>query len=164
MIALNRNEIRSRSISFWILFGTLMLSTLIVVYFFVWSAHMESEDYITKIQQNRTALNKQIALQPKIDSLYHLMGNLEYGSVDNYMFLESYIKDQKNSIKRLIGLDSADHFSGYSKLIARVDEQIILRDTIINLVRAGEDIRMSLQQCNSRNRSINKSLIRDSRQ
>jgi hypothetical protein len=164
MIALNRNEIKNKSISFWALFGSLLLSTLIVVYFFVWSSHMESAAYLSKIQENRTAINKQIALQPKVDSLYNLIGKLEFGSVDNYMFLESYIKDQKNSIKQIIGNDSMDHFSGYNKLVSRLDEQIILRDTIINLVRTGEDIRMSLLRCNSRNKSIGKSLIRGSRQ
>ena len=164
MIALNKNEIRSKSIRFWILFGTLLLSTLIVVYFFVWSSHKESEDYIAKIQQNRSALNKQIALQPRIDSLYNLMGHLEYGDVSNYLFLESIIKDQKRSIKQLIGPDTAIRFSAYNKLIDHLDAQILMRDTIIKLVARGEELRSSLENCKSRNKSIGKSLIRTSRQ
>ena len=164
MIALNKKEITRKSITFWVLFSTLLLSTLFVVYFFVWAAHKESEDYLAKIQENKSILNKQFVLQPKMDSLYNLMEHLEYGSVDNVRFLSAYIKDQKRGIQQLIAADTAATFSGYSKVVQRLDEQMQLRDTIIELVRTGEDIRESLLQYNSRDGRIGRSLIRGSRQ
>ncbi|WP_118951981.1 type VI secretion system TssO [Taibaiella helva] len=164
MIALNKAEIRSTSIRFWTLFGTLLLSTLVIIYFFIWAAQKESEDYIAQIQANRSAMNKQIALQPKIDSLYKLMRDLEKNDQYNYIFLEAYIREQRAGIKQLIGTDSATRFSGYSKLIARLDEQIMLQDTIIKLRTQVEDLRDEIEHCKTRSKSISKSLIRTSRQ
>ncbi|WP_162903136.1 type VI secretion system TssO [Taibaiella koreensis] len=164
MIALNKAEIRSTSARFWTLFGILLLSTLIIVYFFIWSAQKESEDYIAKIQENRSAMNKQIALQPRIDSLYKLMLDLDRNDKYNYIFLEAYIREQRGSVRQLIGSDSATRFSGYTRLINHLDEQILLQDTIIKLKNNIEDLRSDIEDCKVRNKSLSKSLIRTSRQ
>lgn len=161
MIALNKAEIRSTSIRFWALFGTLLLSTLVIIYFFIWASQKESEDYLSQIQANRSAMNKQIALQPKIDSLYKFMRDLEKN--DNYIFLEAYIREKRADIKQLIGADSATRFSGYNRLITRLDEQIMLQDTIVKLRIRVEDLRGDIERCKTQYKSSNKSLIRASR-
>lgn len=164
MIALNKDEIRNKSIRFWTLFSILLFSTLIIVYFFIWSAQKEGEDFVSKLQEYRSAQNKQIVLQPRVDSLYKFMIDLEKNNQYNYIFLEAYIREQRNSIKQLIGPDSISRFGGYSRIISHLDEQIVLQDTIVKLTNHIEDLRRDIENCRVRNKSINRSLIRTSRQ
>lgn len=164
MIALNKDEIRSKSIRFWALFSILLFSTLIIVYFFIWSSQKEGEDFVSKLQQYRAAQNKQIVLQPKIDSLYKLMTDLEKDDQYNVIFLKAYIQGQRKDIKQLIGADSISRFGGYSRIVSHLDEQIVLQDTIVRLKNHIEDLRRDIENCKTRSKSINRSLIRTSRQ
>lgn len=158
MQALNKKEVRTRSLNFWVQFGILVFSMLFVVYFFVWSAVQENRQYISKLQQYKQIENTQIFLGYKLDSLYWYMGKLAHRQTSDEKFLVSYIRDQKQAIQNVCYKDSANYFDGYKKIAEKLDVQLAIRDTIITIEKDNDDLKGDFDNCLSRNTQMKRAL------
>jgi hypothetical protein len=158
MQALNRKEVRTRSLNFWVQFGILVFSMLFVVYFFVWSSVKENERYIAKLYRHKQIENTQILLGYKVDSLYWYMGKLAYRQTSDEKFLVSYIRDQKQYIQQICYKDSTADFDGYKKVADKLDAQIALRDTIVTIEKQNGDLKNDFDNCLSRNTQMRRAL------
>jgi hypothetical protein len=158
MQALNRKEVISRSLNFWVQFGILVFSILLIVYFFIWSSVQENRKYIARLQEYKQIENTQILLGYKIDSLYWYVGKLAAHQTADEKFLVSYIRDQKQSILALCFQDSTDHFEGYKKIADQLDAQLAIRDTIITVEKENDDLKSDFDHCLSRNTQMRRAL------
>lgn len=158
MQALNRKEIRTKSLRFWVQFGILVFSVLFVVYFFVWSSVQENRKYTARLQQYKQIENTQILLGYKIDSLYWYVGKLAAHQTSDEKFLVSYIRDQKQAIMDVCYKDSTTDFDGYKKIADRLDLQLAIRDTIITIEKQNDDLKGDFDNCLSRNTQMRRAL------
>lgn len=158
MQALNRKEVITKSLNFWVQFGILVFSVLFVVYFFVWSSVQENRKYIAKLQEYKQIENTQILLGYKMDSLYWYVGKLASHQTSDEKFLVSYIRDQKQSILNICFKDSTTNFEGYKKIADKLDAQLAIRDSIITVEKQNDDLKNDFDNCLSRNTQMRKAL------
>lgn len=148
MIALNRDEVRGKSVRFWILFALLLLSTLIVTYFFVWAAQRENASYIARLDELHRIENKQTIFQNDIKKLYDQIENLS-----SLPYLDARNKiDIANTalgIRIKIGADSATSFSGYYTLLKGNPVQLNIVDTLLTLLVKKEILKEKLDRCST---------------
>lgn len=160
MQALNRKEIRSKSLRFWVQFGILVSGVLFVVYFFVWSSVQENRKYTASLQQYRQIENTQIFLGYKIDSLYWYIGKLAANQTSDEKFLVSYIRDQKQAILETCYKDSTANFDVYKKIADKLDIQLAIRDTILTIEKQNQDLKGDFDNCLNRNTQMRRALSR----
>ncbi len=160
MQALNRKEVRAKSLNFWVQFGILVFSVLFVVYFFVWSSVQENRKYIAQLQQYKQIENTQILLGYKVDSLYWYVGRLASHQTSDEKFLVSHIRSRKQSIQEICFKDSTTNFEGYKKIADKLDMQLGIRDTIITIEKQNDDLKAEFDICLSKNTQMRKALNR----
>lgn len=160
MQALNRKEVRAKSLNFWVQFGILVFSVLFVVYFFVWSSVQENRKYIAQLQQYKQIENTQILLGYKVDSLYWYVGRLAAHQTSDEKFLVSHIRGRKQSIQEICFKDSTTYFEGYKKIADKLDIQLGIRDTIITIEKQNDDLKGEFDNCLSKNTQMRKALNR----
>ncbi len=154
MIALNRDEVRGKSVRFWILFALLLFSTLIVVYFFVWAAQRENASYISRLEELRRIENKQTIYLNGVKNLYTQMdevSSMTYFSASNKIDIENYAK----SIRNQIGADSSVAFSGYYSILNHQPVQMEILDALLTAINDKAKLKYDLDRC--RNATIKKS-------
>lgn len=159
MHPLNRNEIKRRTLHFWLLFVVLLVATLVPAYAFVWAAGQQQKAFITGLQDHRQMQNKQIILHDKVDSLYGLITLVSTRKVDNYLFLEQYISDAKNGISIMIGDDSTGRFVAYTHLMSTLNTQLLLKDSIVKAESREALIKTDLISCMAHNKGIRKEIF-----
>lgn len=146
MIALNRDEVRRKSVRFWILFALLLFSTLITVYFFVWTAQRESASYMSRLDELRRIENKQTIYLSKVKDLYNQMDK-----VSSMTYLSAYekieIANNAKGIKSQIGADSATSFSGYYTLLKNHPVQMEILDTLLTAIEEKARLKEKLDRC-----------------
>lgn len=146
MIALNRDEVRRKSVSFWILFALLLFSTLIVVYFFVWTAQRENSSYMARLDELRRIENKQTIYLSGVKNLYGQMDR-----VSSMTYLSAYdkieIANYAKGIKNQIGPDSSTSFSGYYSLLKNHPVQMEILDTLLTAIEEKARLKDKLDRC-----------------
>lgn len=160
MIAHNRNEIIKKTLYFWLLFVVLVCASLLPVYFFAWAAQKQKSVYLSKIQDYKNIINKQLVLQEQMDSLYKSLSYIDADKVDNYIFLEKFIADQKDRIAKQVGEDSSNHFSTYTYVLNRLNPMILLKDSLVRIRNAEDLLKRDLRSCMDKNTSIRNSILR----
>src|SRR5690606_38913192 len=95
MKALNRKEIRQKSLNFWVQFGILVCGMLLVVYFFIWGSVQEHRQHIRLLQEYKQIENTQVRIRYKADSLYWYLSQLALDRTSDEKFLMANIRDQK---------------------------------------------------------------------
>lgn len=154
MIALNRDEVRGKSVRFWILFALLLFATLVIVYFFVWAAQRENASYMARLDELRRIENKQTIYFNGVKNLYSQMdqvSSMTYFSASNKIEIENYAKGLKNQI----GADSALAFSGYYAIIKSHPAQMEILDALLSAISDKAKLKYELDKC--RNVTIKKS-------
>lgn len=151
MRALNRKEIRQKSLNFWLQFGVLVSGMLLVVYFFVWSSIQEQRSHLSLLQAYKQVENQQVRMRFKADSLYWYLGRLAPGRTTDEKFLVAVIRDQRRAFDHMATADSSGSFKGYTAITRHLDAQLRVRDTIIRVERRNADMRHSLEACISGN-------------
>lgn len=147
MQALNKAQIVRKTIQFWIIFLILVIYTHIAIYFFIWSAEKQSSVFTEALNNYKLILNKQIILNNKVDSLYLQMTYLGTDKIDNQLFLEKYIADNKNDINKYIDKDSAANFSVYARITKNLNAMLFLKDSIIKISDQEAFIKNDLLKC-----------------
>ncbi len=147
MQALNKAQVVKKTIQFWIIFLILVIYTHIALYFFIWSAEKQNAVFNEALNSYKHTLNKQILLNNKIDSLYMQMCYLGTDKIDNQLFLEKYIADNKNDINKLIGKDSAANFSVYARVTKNLNTMLFLKDSIIKVSSQEAFMKNDLLKC-----------------
>lgn len=160
MLALNRKEIRKKTLRFCLRFGLLVFGMLFVIYFFVWASVMENRKNMEQIQDYKRIENTQIVLSYKVDSLYWYVSKLNPVSNADEKFLVSYIRDLKQNIRDISTRDSTENFSGYTKIMDRLDEQLNVRDSIIAVEKLNDDTKKALDDCTLKSQKVKKILNR----
>ncbi len=158
MQALNRKEVTSKALNFWLQFGILVFSMLFIVYFFVWASVQEDRKYVRMLQEYKQIENNQILLRYKVDSLFWYVGRLAPHRTSDEKFLVANIRDQKQEVRVLATRDSATHFAGYRKITDKLDGQLALRDTIILLEKRNDDLKREFDECFSKNQRLRRTL------
>ncbi len=160
MIAHNRSEIRRKTLYFWLLFALLICASLLPVYLFVWAVEKQKSVYLSKIQEYKNNINKQLILQEQMDSLYKSLSYIDADKVDNYMFLEKFIVDQRDRMIKQMGEDSSNSFSTYACVLNRLNTMVLLKDSLVK-IRSTEDLlKRDLRSCMEKNTSIRNSILR----
>ena len=154
MKAKNVQEIYKKSTHFWLLFGVLVSFSIVSVYLFFWAAQQQREAFNNRIMAYKTIVNKQIALNEKIDSLYLQMTYLDRTRVDNTLFLAKYISDNKESIVKTIGNDSTANFTIYARLTKNLNKLLLLKDSVVRISTREELMKKDLNDCIQKNRKI----------
>ena len=160
MIAHNRDEIIKKTLYFWLLFVILIIVSLVPVYFFSWAVQKQKSVYLSKIQDYKNIINKQLVLQEQMDSLYQSLSYIDADKVENYLFLEKFIADQKDLISKQIGVDSNSHFSTYSCVLDRLNSMILLKDSLVKIRNTEDLLKRDLRSCMEKNASIRNSILR----
>ncbi len=163
MQALNRIQVRKKTMYFWSVFLLLVLYTQFLIYFFVWSTHKQYAVVSEDLNMYKHVLNKQIMLNVKMDSLYMQMSDLATDRVNNQLFLEKYIADQKNEINNLIGKDSVNHFAVYARITKNLNTMLFLKDSIVKVTDQEIFIKNDLLRCIEGNSKIQSSIFSKSR-
>ncbi len=159
MSPLNQNEIRIKSLSFWLLFIVLLFFALLPVYFMVWTAGEQQKTSIAKEQEYREMYNKQITLSDKIDSLYTQLTYVSAAKVNNYLYVEDMISNNKLEIQLLIGKDSAGKFATYAHLVNNLNPALFLKDSIVRIENSENMLRNDLLTCMSKNKRIRQTIF-----
>ncbi|WP_131535985.1 type VI secretion system TssO [Pedobacter nototheniae] len=154
MKAKNVQEIYKKSTHFWLLFGVLVSFSIVSVYLFFWAAQQQRAAFNNRIMAYKTIVNKQIALNEKIDSLYLQMTYLDRTRVDNTLFLAKYISDNKESIVKTIGNDSTANFTIYARLTKNLNKLLLLKDSVVRISTREELMKKDLNDCIQKNRKI----------
>ena len=158
MIALNRKEIRQKSLNFWVQFGILVCGILLVVYVFIWSSVQEHRKYLSLLQEYKQIENSQIRIRYKADSLYWYVSRLALNRTSDEKFLVANIRDQKHTLYRMAVADSMGHFKGYEAVTRHLDAQLAIRDTIIAVEKANTDLRHDFEACRAKDGRLKNAL------
>lgn len=146
MIALNRDEVRGKSVRFWILFALLLFATLVTVYFFVWAAQRENASYMSRLDELRRIENKQTIYLSSVKNLYSRMdrvSSMTFFSASDKIEIENFAK----SIKYQIGADSALAFSGYYAIVKNHPVQMEILDTLLQAISEKANLKEKLARC-----------------
>ena len=157
----NYKQVRSRTLIFWLYFIVLTFFSFLPVFCFVKSYEVQKEYILADINLYKELLNKQQMLHQKIDSLYNDMALLNSGKVENNLFLEYFIADNKNNIARLINKDSTVEFKHYSFLMENIDNMLKLKDTIRVINNKEQLAYNDLLECIGKTRKIKKDISFD---
>lgn len=161
MEKLNHKEVLRSTLYFWATFAVLLLFSFFTVYFFLESYRAQNSYIVKDINRYKEILNKHQLLKQKTDSLYNQLSLLNTGKVDNDLFLEKYIADNRNGIVAIIGADSAKEFRQYAYLMNNVDNMLRQKDTIISISNKEKLAYNDLMECMNRTRNIKKELSLD---
>ncbi|HPH98721.1 MAG TPA: type VI secretion system TssO [Chitinophagaceae bacterium] len=154
MQAFNKAQVVKKTIQFWIIFLILVIYTHIAIYFFIWSAEKHNAVFNEALNNYKHILNKQIMLNNKIDSLYMQMSYLGTDKINNQVFLEKYVADNKNDINKLIDKDSAANFSVYARITKNLNTMLFLKDSIIKVSDQEAFMKNDLLKCIEDNKKV----------
>lgn len=154
MQALNKKQVARKTIQFWSIFLILVIYTHLIVYFFIWSTEKQNAVFTETLNNYKRTLNKQILLNNKIDSLYMQMSYLGTDKIDNQLFLEKYIADNKNEINKLIDKDSTANFSVYARITKNLNTMLFLKDSIIKVTNREAFVKNDLLKCIEDNKKV----------
>lgn len=161
MKRLNHEKVVQATIRFWIYFVILCIFTYLPVYFFFKCSGWQNENIARDITAYKEIQNKHRVLKEKTDSLFNQLSLLNSGKVENDLFLEKYIADNKNDIVKTIGADSATEFKHYALLMSNVESMLKQKDTILSITNKEHLAFSDLQECMNKTRKIKLDLSYD---
>jgi hypothetical protein len=157
----NYKQVKSRTLIFWTYFIILTFFAFLPVFCFVKSYEIQKEYINFDINNYKELLNKQLVLQQKIDSLYNDMALLNSGKVENNLFLEYYIAENKDKIDKVIDKDSTVEFKHYAFLMDNINNMLKLKDTIRVISNKEQLAYKDLLECINKTRKIKKDISYD---
>lgn len=160
MKPLNLSEIRKKSRIFLLYFSFLMSIFIVSIYGFY--AHADTQNGLIdeKARDYKRIIGKHYQLSPKIDTAYYHLTLLNTEKVENDMFLEKHMSDNKDQIVKLIGQDSAD-FAVYRRITDHMNNMLLLKDSINRALDMKERTRKELLDCMSKSKKLSKEIQRD---
>jgi len=158
---LNHSDVKSATRYFWLWFTFLVFFTYLPVHFFFKSYKSQSEYIAKDINNYKEIMNKNQLLKQKVDSLFNQLSLLNTGKVDNDLFLEKYIADNKNEITKIIGADSIKDFKNYSLLMDNIENILKQKDTILQISNKEHLALSDLMECLNKTRKVRKDLSFD---
>ncbi|PZF73593.1 type VI secretion system TssO [Taibaiella soli] len=143
----NTSEISRKYRVFFGYFFTLLCFSLLCT-FFLFKTHKDQLARITQQDLDFNATqNKQFALTDRVDLLVKKMRLLNSNQIENNAFLVNEITSQATDIQSIIkNSDSAD-FVVYAKMLQQIRRALVVKDSISELGKQEEFLRMSLNAC-----------------
>jgi len=86
---------------------------------------------------------------------------LNTGKVNNDLFLEKYIADNKIDINKTIGADSITEFRQYNLLMGNIENILKQKDTILGITNKEQMASTDLIGCINKTRKVKKDLSFD---
>ncbi len=160
MKKLNQDQVSKAMWYFWLSFGVLLLFAFFSLFFFFKSYSYQQQYVQRDIDYYKQVLNKQQLLKQKTDSLLNLMNLVNTGKVENDVFLQKYIADNKAGIENLIGADSTE-FITYKLLMNNVGSMLKQKDTLIDISNNEQLARRDLIECMNKVRRVKQDLSFD---
>ena len=160
MKPLNLTEIRKKSRIFLLYFFFLMAVFVLCIYGFY--AHADTQNGLIdeKARDYKRIIGKHYQLSPKIDTVYYHLTLLNTDKVENDMFLEKHMSDNKDQIVKLIGQDSVE-FAIYRRITDHMNTMLLLKDSINRALDMKERTRKDLLDCMNKSKKLNKELLYD---
>lgn len=157
----NIKDIRHQAALFGISFFALCVFSFLAL-FAAFTSYQKQQEYIADdIGQYKTVLNKEYVLSTRMDSLYRLMDLVGSGKVENDLFLEKYIADFKDDLVKDIGADSAHEFRHYFFITSKLNEMLMLKDSIRQVTERELLARRDLMECMNKTRKVKQDLSLD---
>jgi len=161
MKKLNHKEVLRATFLFWLAFILLLIFSVFPVYFFL-KSYQAQNDYILKdLNSYKELLNKYQVVKQKTDTLFNQMTLLNTGKVENDLFLEKYIADNKNEIMHILGDDSVAELKQYSYLMNNVNSMLKQKDTVMVISSKEQLAQNDLLECMNKTRKVKKDLSFD---
>lgn len=157
----NTREVRNGFFLFLGHFALLALVSFLSLYFFLKSSNAQSNKIHQDIIAYKNILNKQELLKAKIDTIYDQMALLNTGKVQNDFFLGSYISNNIQETRKIIGADSISAFKHYAHLLTKLDTLLVLKNDIINISVKERLALKDLYECIGKTGKVKKELSKD---
>jgi len=147
MKPLNNKEVK-KGFSIFILYLVILFgASILSLFLLIQTRKVQITETANQLDRYDQIQNKQIILSNKIDSLLYDMSLLNTDKIQNSIFMQSRISNEKEAIDKLIQSSDSSHFLIYSQIISLVNPMLTNKDSINSQLNREEFLKKSLLDC-----------------